>query len=251
MASYIPVLPAVPQHAAPSRCRHPQSLRPRHLRRQNPTTDYFRPTHRRYTAISSLPTDDGSTTPPVLLTRLANAFIDACQPGRRSYTAALHDFCSTALDAYRRGYSLTALDLELAATSTASAVDGRPLLRDEVELRSVWLSLVFKTLRHIGFPTLSSSSSATEDNDAMEANKSRSGFLPPDRMDVFVGNIVRAVRDGYDMNRIRLEQSMFNDDRPRTELESAILGQSTRLVITTITAADDALRDQVDQPSAD
>lgn len=156
---------------------------------------------------------------PTLAQRLAAAFIDACQPGTKPYTAALRDFCDNALAAYRAGYTLQALQFELSASQSVGA---RALRADEAELRSVWLALVYKTLRKIGYPGGGSDAAY-------------------DKIDAFVGNIVAAVRAGYDMKRIQLEQSLMlgGGDRPRTELESAVLGQSTRLVITTISAANE------------
>lgn len=90
-------------------------------------------------------------------------------------------------------------------------------------MRAVWLALVYKTLRNINFP----GGSTTSD-------------MPPDRLDAFVKDVVVAVRRGYDMKRIQLEQLSVGE--PRTDLESAVLGQSTRLVVTTISAADSALQ---------
>lgn len=165
---------------------------------------------------------DTPPAPPSLAQRLASAFIDACSPGRKPYAIALREFCDTALAAYREGYSLQALQMEL-STSGASAQAMRALQHDEVELRSVWLSLVYKTLRVLRYPA------------------KRRVETEEDGMDEFVGNIVNAVKMGYDMKRIQLEQSLSQKEKPRTTLESAILGQSTRLVVTTISAATEDL----------
>lgn len=152
--------------------------------------------------------------------RIATAFVEACSPGSKPYATALKDFCRVSLDAYRSGFSLQALQLELSTHSSC-------LQRDELELRSVWLTLVYKTLRQIGFPARQ--------------------ILPdaPDKLDDFVKNIVAAVRAGYDIKRIQLEQSLSQgpNDKPRSVLESAVLGQSTRLVVTTISTAEDVLKD--------
>lgn len=167
---------------------------------------------------------DAGAPSPSLAHRLASAFIDACSPGRKPYATALREFCDTALAAYREGYSLQALQMEL-ATSGASAQALRALQSDEVELRAVWLSLVYKTLRVLGYPAKRSVEAEGKDG-----------------MDEFVGNIVNAVRMGYDIKRIQLEQSLSQRDKPRTTLESAILGQSTRLVVTTISAANEDMQ---------
>lgn len=159
--------------------------------------------------------------------RIAENFVQACQPGNKPYVDALQDFCTSVMDAYRSGYSLQALQFELSANRGGSG--GRMLQNDEVELRSVWLTLCFKTLRQIGFP--------------VDADAAARSSVTYDKMDEFVQNIVAAVKAGYDMKRIQLEQALGQgaSEKPRTSLESAILGQSTRLVITTIAAASDAM----------
>lgn len=157
--------------------------------------------------------------------RIARSFVDACVPGGKPYAEALADFCRNALDAYRNGYSLQALQFELSASNNSYT---RKLRSDEVELRDVWLSLVYKTLRQVRFPVERTAVGVTDTYD---------------KFDEFVQNIISAVRAGYDMKRIQLEQSLrqSSSDRPRTTLESAILNQSTRLVITTLSAADDEM----------
>jgi hypothetical protein len=165
--------------------------------------------------------------PAVLADRIACAFVDACTPSEAPYSAQVARFCREALNAYRTGYSLVALQLEMSGASTGI---GRALASDEVELRSVWLSLVYKTLRQIRFPSASSEQSAEP------------GRFDRDRLDDFVNNIVTAVRKGYDMKRIQLEQALTVSDgkeRPRTPLESAILNQSTRIIIITLRVADE------------
>lgn len=150
-------------------------------------------------------------------------------PSSKSYAEQLRAFCEEALDAYCRGYSLVALQLEM--SGSPSRVYGRALASDEVELRSVWLSLVFKTLRYTCFPTTTSQDS----NNFPQS-------LERDRLDEFVLNIVEATRKGYDMKRIQLEQALTASEtsgKPRTPVENAILNQSVRLVLTTLQVADD------------
>lgn len=172
-------------------------------------------------ACSATPND-----PESLASRLAQAFVAACTPSDVPYTTQLATFCREALSAYTNGYSLTAIQLELSGAKTSV---GRALASDEVELRSVWLSLVYKTLRQIGFPISGQASTPSDGFDR-------------DRIDDFVTNIVSAARRGYDMKRIQLEQAMTaseRNDSSRTPLENAILNQSTRIVLTTLQVADE------------
>lgn len=103
------------------------------------------------------------------------------------------------------------------------------LKHDEVELRTVWLTLVYKTLRALGH-----SGGGEEAGAAGEE-----GQWKRDGMDGFVSSIVGAVRAGYDMKRIQLEQRLAQEGNTRNPLESAVLGQSTRLVVTTVAVADE------------
>lgn len=146
--------------------------------------------------------------------------MQACVPGTKPYVEALGEFVRSALEAYSHGYNLTALQFELQASKDEESLN---LKQDEVELRAVWLTLVYKTLREIAFPV-----------------KSRipSREVSYDRLDDFVKNIVSAVRQGYDMKRIQLEQALVgHNDQPRSPIESAILNQSLRLVLLTLSVA--------------
>jgi hypothetical protein len=170
--------------------------------------------------------------------RIAAAFVDACTPSAKSYADQLAAFCAEALTAYRSGYSLVAVQLEMTGEAGGGGSLGRGLASDEAELRSVWLTLVYKTLRQIRFPI-----------DGVIAGVS----APPegterDRLDEFVKNIVAAARTGYDMKRIQLEQALTSTapseggtgtPPARTPLENAILNQSVRIVLTTLQVAEE------------
>lgn len=190
------ILPLLtPRHNAPT------SLRPRLNRRPR------RPA--RCTLNAANASDNSS-----LASQIAASFVAACAPTGVPYATAVRNFVKHALEAYTRGYSLAALRLELREPSP------RPLASDEAELRDVWLSLVYKTLRAVRFPGAGARDGA-----------------PPDHFDAFVRSIVAAKQGGSDLTRIQLEHAVDGD--PRSPLESAILRQSTRLVVATIDVADE------------
>lgn len=139
----------------------------------------------------------------------------------------MRDFCGAALTAYRAGYTLQALNIELGAAGAALGLAA--LKHDEVELRTVWLTLVYKTLRALGHQGGGERLEASGGDRQWER----------DGMDGFVTSIVGAVREGYDMKRIQLEQRLAQEGNARSALESAVLGQSTRLVVTTVAVADE------------
>lgn len=122
-------------------------------------------------------------------------------------------------DARGAGYALGALLLELgAAAGRSEAALGRPLQAEEVELRSVWVTLVYKTLR-ISRP----------------GGEDAAGAMP-DQWDTFVKNVCAAHERGYDQKRILLEQTMAAEPgaEQRTPMESAVLQQAVRIVLSTL-----------------
>ena len=176
--------------------------------------------------------DDGD-----VAVRIHDAFLNACIPTRGvPYVNALKAFIAATAEAYRRGYSLEALDVEVRrASSETRTRDGRPVVQrslqsDEVELRSIWLTLVYKALRYIdyprerlppdvdaagmaaGRPPSPSNTAATRitTRAASGATRTATEFRFPDPFDRFVKSIVDAARAGYDLARIKLEQQIRN-----------------------------------------
>lgn len=67
-----------------------------------------------------------------------------------SYQMGIKAFISTIKEAYERGYTVPALTMEVSFVPTKTA--GRDLHQDEVELRSVWIALVYLTLENANWP---------------------------------------------------------------------------------------------------
>lgn len=159
--------------------------------------------------------------------RIAKSFVEACIPqSGKPYVESLKNFVQAAVQAYRSGYSLQALQMEMASMSDGGrnfSFLPRPLREDEVELRSMWVSLVYKTARAAGEPSGDSTPSGSS--------------LSFDAFDGFVKKIVAAVRAGSNFEKIKLEQALAgtgSDGPSRTPEEAAILLQSTRLVVLTM-----------------
>ncbi|KAK4529475.1 hypothetical protein CCYA_CCYA01G0332 [Cyanidiococcus yangmingshanensis] len=215
----------------------------------------------------------GSTSDDVnrVASTIHQAFLSACLPNSGvPYVAALRSFIAATVRAYRLGYSLDALEIELRRVSAESVRLGnpnisgespRPLEADEVELRTIWLTLVFKVLRYVNFPRDCMPPEAPTE----VSNRSRAiseEFRVPDQFDRFVQSIVDAARAGYDLARIRLEQQLQIRSMPnslgsavgastnqRSPLEAAILNQSTRLVLLTVEIVDTWQRNGGIEPS--
>lgn len=153
-----------------------------------------------------------------LAREIASAFVVACTRTDVPYAKAIREFVSLSLDAYARGISLSALRSSLQREAL--------LASDEVELRDVWISLVYKTLRAVRFPVTLPDDTGNFDMPP-----------PPDQFDAFVRSIVAAKKEGSDLKRIQLELSVSSTRS--SPLESAILSQSTRLVVATLDVADE------------
>lgn len=67
-----------------------------------------------------------------------------------SYQMGIKAFISTIKEAYERGYTVPALTMEVSFVPTKTA--GRDLHQDEVELRSIWIALVYLTLENANWP---------------------------------------------------------------------------------------------------
>jgi hypothetical protein len=66
-----------------------------------------------------------------------------------NYEFGLLEFIRATRDAYDEGIMVPALNLELSMCQQYTA--GRPLQPDEIDLRTVWLSLVYLTFERVGY----------------------------------------------------------------------------------------------------
>ncbi|KAK9817217.1 hypothetical protein WJX72_011205 [[Myrmecia] bisecta] len=146
------------------------------------------------------------------------------------YTDALQSFVQAGVAAYRSGYSIASINLQLqmARNTGVAAIDtalqGRQLQQDEIDLRSGWLATVYIALDAIKFPAEDSPGQLGLDQ----------------RLDIFARNVVNLAGKGYDMKRVKLQEVLDMDPitgPPRTPLESAVLSQAIRIVFMTLEAA--------------
>ncbi|KAG5181511.1 hypothetical protein JKP88DRAFT_199922, partial [Tribonema minus] len=131
------------------------------------------------------------------------SFVVACSEG--DYTRGLQAFISAIMKAYESGFAVPTLSMEIGMCGNNSA--GRPLMAEEVELRTVWMTLVYLTLERARWP---------------QRVPRAAGISAPfkNEFDPFVGNIMRAHSSGYDLNRLKLEEMMRGGTEPRTPFEA-------------------------------
>lgn len=139
------------------------------------------------------------------------------------YTHALGEFVVAAIAAYRSGYALSALKLELV---DQQLVTGNPeldltlaLTDEEVEVRNLWLRLVYLTLEDVGVEGPAqkcSSDDPSQDETGIE---------------LLVAGVVRAHTQGYTLDTLKLE--LLLDSTPpqlRDPQQTVLLSQWMRIV---------------------
>ncbi|CAM9869320.1 unnamed protein product [Ectocarpus fasciculatus] len=136
-----------------------------------------------------------------------------------SYEMGLKAFISTIKEAYERGYTVPALTMEVSFVPTKTA--GRDLHPDEVELRSVWIALVYLTLENANWP-----------QKVQRAHEISAPFM--DRFAEFVQKVMNGAASGHTLQTLKLEEVMRRGAEPRTPMEAAVLSQSMRIVFATL-----------------
>ncbi len=133
------------------------------------------------------------------------------------YIAALKSFIRAGIQAYGGGYSLTALNLELLTQERATGhPDLDELLRlntEETEIRSIWLRLIYVTLRQIGYPQ----TQVTPD-------------LGLTGQEDLVRGVIAASQEGFTLEGLKLELVLEGGGSERSAGETAILSQWMRIV---------------------
>jgi len=131
------------------------------------------------------------------------------------YVKALTAFVQAGIGAYDAGYSLPALNLELLADQKVTGDEALDrfiqLDPEEVNIRTVWLTLIYLTLAHC-----------------------RQAVLPEaeEGLVTLVKGVCTAHREGYTLGTLKLEMLFEGNARPPQE--SAILSQWMRLVFLTL-----------------
>lgn len=148
------------------------------------------------------------------------------------YEEAIQAFVLSCMAAYKAGYSITALKLELSANAGASEYMGRDIsLNDqEKETRLIWIALVYLTLTRSTFKP---------DNPPPPLSKDLQGtkmepLLPG--LSGLVESVCEAAKKGYNLQTFKMELT-FKTQQETTQLSSAqanIRSQWSRIVFATV-----------------
>ena len=150
--------------------------------------------------------------PNPTLTQLSSGYVDV-----------LKMFISAAKGGYELGLSIPALQLEITNSGTSTA--GRPLMQEEIELRTVWISLVYITLELINHPMKLTDTDSKNDASATVPADIRKKF------NTFCYDVVvNAKKTGFNLSTLKLEQVMKRsaDDPAMEPMEEAVMSQCMR-----------------------
>jgi len=147
-------------------------------------------------------------------------FLLYAQGVQAGYVAALTTFIQAASTAYRQGYTLEALNLELTADQKRTGnpqIDELILLNDdEVQIRSTWLVLVYMTL---------------------DRTRPRNLDQPPlerEGLNDLVNGVIESHQRGYTIETLKFELMFETSGTQRTPGEVAIFSQWMRIVFLTL-----------------
>jgi hypothetical protein len=169
--------------------------------------------------------------PPASPTTLAieASFVEAASGmGGANYEFALMEFIRATRDAYDEGIMVPALNLELSMCQKYTA--GRPLQPDEIDLRTVWLSLVYLTFERVGYE---SKSAGTFPGQSVAADLRQKFYT-------FTYDIVNAKKQGFDLAGLKLEEVLQSSEE-KTPMEQAVLSQAMRICYLAIQAAEEVM----------
>lgn len=157
-----------------------------------------------------------TTSPAGIAELLEVSFVNACMQLSSGYVDVLKMFIATAMSSYELGFPLDSMQQELSVCKKQTA--GRPLMKEEEDLRHVWYCLVYSTLACLGHPT----KVAAVVQSIPDEISSEYGPL--------IDKVVQAHKDNISMS---VEEVMKFDKAGLTEMEKALRAQSMRLVTIT------------------
>jgi DNA-binding transcriptional MerR regulator len=172
-----------------------------------------------------------TTAPDGIAEILEVSFVNACMQLRTGYVDILKMFIAAAMTSYQLGFSIDEIEKALAACPNQTA--NRPLMPEEVDLRSAWASLIYLTLASINHPTRVETVAESI----------------PDAIHQDYGALVEQVAAAHKQGRtISVEELLQNNQSSDlSEVETAIRSQSMRVVTLTLVVLNDALEASMNQ----
>ena len=174
------------------------------------------------------------TPAPLTLSKVAElveaTFVRACMDAARGDVTTLKLFIASAVGGYRLGVPLPALGSAVAACEAEHSTAGRPLLPEEAELRTLWLSLIYLTLEAEGeaAPPGGDGGDGGEPLAAASVDASARDEYSP-----LVEEVRRKVGGGAALFDLSVDD-LVGADPQRTPLRAAVLANCVRVVFLTL-----------------
>lgn len=184
---------------------------------------------------------DGSTITKMLEVSFRAVWIRLMTAGvGPEYEHAIQGFVVSCVAAYKAGYSITALKLELAANELQGTVQGRDVRLDEKEkeTRLIWITLVYLTLKRYRFASERYIADIEGDLRGTDLDKILKGLVG------LVENVCQAAEKGFDLNTWKMELRLKKNehDKEISPAEASIRSQWSRIVFATVTILPDGLK---------
>ena len=153
---------------------------------------------------------------------LEASFVRACMDLRTGLVDTLKLFIVAAKAGYELGATIETISSELADCPRQTA--NRPLMDEEVELRSLWVALIYLALAQLSHTTEHAGGAASLVESVPAALRAK--YEP------LVSGVVEAHKRGAELQSLTLEE-LLPASPPQDAQERAILSQSMRLVFLT------------------
>lgn len=156
------------------------------------------------------------------------------------YDNAIQAFVVACVAAYKAGYSITALKLELAANETTGTYMGKDvsLNEQEKETRLIWIALVYLTLAKYKFTSENTPPAVSSDLQGSKLEALVIGLTG------LVESVCDAASKGYTLQTYKMELSMKKgiDDKPISGAEASVRSQWSRIIFATYKILPDSMR---------
>lgn len=156
------------------------------------------------------------------------------------YNNAIQAFVVACIAAYKAGYSLTALRLELSTRELKSTDTNRDisLTEQEKDTRLVWISLVYLTLARFSFKSERTPPDVRDELAGTKFADLASGLFR------LVDTVCEAAKKGYNLDSFKLELRLKMDpaDKELSGAQSSIRSQWSRIVFATVSILPDSMK---------
>jgi len=155
------------------------------------------------------------------------------------YEDAIQTFVVASVAAYKAGYSLNALKLELSANEAAATYMGRDtsLNEKEKETRLIWVTLVYLTLMRCGFQSDKPHTPIYTDLKGSKMEPILNGLTG------LVDSVCEAAKKGYTLQTFKMELSLKAqpDTEKMSSAQASIRSQWSRIIFSTVKILPDSL----------